>query len=782
MNRNLLFIFFILTGTSFGVLSQTKGLQLSPQPGLHEGLKTIELQIEKGYRILYTIDGSDPKDTENEAVKRVYRKTISTPKNTVFRFLIIAPDYSREEFVASYFVERKHTIGVISVVTNPAYFFDSLEGIYMMGCCADTIDPYKGANFWKKEEKPTNIEFYEPDGTCAFNQSAGIRIFGGFSKALRQKSFAVFARKKYGNNRFEYPLFSGRPFKKYKNFVLRNAGGDMIRTHIRDVFATQLVKETGLLMQEYRPVSVYINGEYWGKYNMREKINEHFIKNHFGYPKDSLIIMRHNGDYQHGPPEDYRKFTEKLKEIDVNKKEDLDYLDRKIDIDNHILYNICEIYTGNGDAGGNIRYYKSMRDTAKWRWIFYDLDQGMNITDPERHLYNSLIDFTTYKDEIWPNPPWSTLIIRKLFESDSIKAVYINRFLDLIHTTFKAERALNLLEHLVDEVKEEIPYHLKRWGVPEKKYKQSLDGLKLFIEKRPELLIEHIKERFDLSKTTKINITAPNKEEGFVWFNSLQIKEDYEGVYFQEIPVFLEANPRFDYDFVKWNDNDSSKTRYFQVNDDKKELRAIFKHKPFSHYYGKIIISEIDATQSDDKKSDDWIELFNNSKDTIDISNWSLRDEKDGHVFFFPEGAKIFPKEHLLVLQNEENWKEIYKTDTLKTIGSFYFGIGYKSDKIRIYDNQSAIVDKVNLSVFDKKEEGFLNYVKRDYRKSGLESNNWILEQPSPGEYSSYYNKLLKREEKDLFIKNIFLLIGCISALILVVVFFVSLLRGRVFR
>lgn len=769
-------LFYILIFCTSIVQAQVKidGFNLQPSGGIHPDLKEITFEVADDIKVYYTTDGRPATYSSNHLRTRTYQ----IRGNTVFRFFVVDENGKKHTFSQTYITNRHYSIPVLSIVSDPNHFFDSLKGIYEKGCCADTINPYMGANFWMKWEKPVHMEYFNEKGEQVLNQGCGVRIFGGYSKAMPQKSLALFARDKYGDNRFRYPVFPNNDLKKYKNIVIRNAGGDMMGAHIRDVYATQLVKETGLLIQEYQPAAVYINGEYWGKYNLREKINEHFIKAHFGYPKDSLIIMRHNADHQHGPPGDYRKFIKKLERLDLSKYDDLQYVHNKIDIMNYLTYNICEIYTGNGDAGGNIRYYKSMSDTAKWRWIFYDLDIGMNINSSNEHEYNSVFDFTTKKNEIWPNPPWSTLIIRKLLENDSIKNLYINRFSDLLNTTLKRERGLALIDYLTDEVKDEIPFHLKRWRITEKRYEKSVNDIKIFAENRPAALFEQLKERFDLDEIyhLKIEWNKEDNKKGFVQLNTLNIKEEFNGKYFKNTPIYLTANPRFDYVFVGWEGlDDNNQTIKLSNDKDTLVIRPVFKKRAYSPIKGKLVITEIDAVQNNN--SADWIEFYNLLDTILELGGFQLRDAKDEHVFIFPKDIQLEPKKHIVVTQNIDSFCTVYDCDSIYVIGSFFFGIGKNTDKVRIYDKKGMLIDKVSLKNLDGEELEGMNWTKKEYRIIKFHPENWMQETPSPGLKNQYYRKLLKQEEKDKKNKIMFFYTGIGTGTLAIILFFVYFVR-----
>jgi len=769
--RLVFFFIYAVVSTVYGQIS------ISPKGGNHYGLREVNIDYPSDYKAYYTLDGSTP----NKRSTSVPGK-IELGGNTVLRFLFIDKEGKQFEQTHSYIVEKKHTLPIVSIAGNPAYFFDSLEGMFEMGCCADTVSPYFGANFWKKKERAVNFEFFEnaPKNKDAnVNQIVGIKTFGGFSKAMPQKSLAIHARNKYGSNKLKYAFFPQLPFKKYKSLILRNGGNDMEGAHIRDVLATQLMKGTGLFYQEYRPVIVYINGKYWGKYNLREKINEHFIKAHTGYHKDSLVIMRHNADKQYGSPSDYRKFISKLANLDMTIKENVDYVASKMDIRNYFLYNIAQIYTGNGDAGGNIRYYKHVSDTAKWRWIFYDLDATFNINGSNEVLKNSLVNFTTLKDESWPNPPWSTLIIRKLLENDSLRFLYINDFAFYLNDIFNSKNVNTVFNNLTTEIDSEIGFHLQRWGISRKKYNQHLNYIEEFIIKRPKILITHLQNRFNLPAITQLSIHY-EKEKGTVIFNGKPVKSNFKGVFFQGIPVHYKVVPNYDYEFAGWhNSKDIQSDVYQMITDDKFIIAPKLRERRKSEFAFKVIITEIDSYQKNNKHGD-WIEIYNRTDKTIDVSNWILKDSQDDHHFVFPSQQFIQPNDFLILAQDKEAFEAFFKQAKVDVIGSFGFGLGANKDIIRLYDAQGRKVDYVDLKDMQDLDVSDTTTIHiKDVHKIENTIDNWVTEKYSPGkrgENSEYLerSKINQRKKKLLFFYSGFL----ISSLLLLF-FSVSLWRRK---
>ena len=381
--------------------------------GVYLNAQSIKFNTSDGHKVYYTKDGSKPSTYSTSYNGEV----INIDKPTVLRAVFYKGGIPVGSSTQSYIIGREFNMAVVSIAVEYDDFFGYGRGIYVKGCCADTVPPYQGANFWRGWERQVNIEMYEPDNTLAFNQGAGARIFGGFSKGLPMKSLAILAKEKYGPKKFKYPIFPNKPIQKYNSFVLRSSGGDFNMTHFRDALLTDLTEPIDMDIQAYRPCVLFINGEYWGVHNIREKLNEHYLAENHGVNKDSVDLLKHRGDAQEGSTKQYNKLLAYLNKTSFESNEKIRELNTMMDIDNYINYNQTEIYVDNGDAGGNIRYWREQKEGARWRWILFDLDLSFGIGSRVAYKENTLYQMTRLSNEKWPNPAWATLIIRKLLKS-----------------------------------------------------------------------------------------------------------------------------------------------------------------------------------------------------------------------------------------------------------------------------------------------------------------------------------------------------------------------------
>ncbi len=173
---------------------------------------------------------------------------------------------------------------VVSLVIDPKYLFDPEVGFYR------TINDQERGLKW---EHPAQIEFFELDGDLGFSADINTRINGVVSRTFPQKSFRIIADIDYQpENTINYALFPGNTdqienqlITEYDTLILRNSGTEKYRTLIRDAMIQSLFQHTSMDMQSYRPSILYLNGTYWGIYNIRERIDEAYISHHYQIPR-----------------------------------------------------------------------------------------------------------------------------------------------------------------------------------------------------------------------------------------------------------------------------------------------------------------------------------------------------------------------------------------------------------------------------------------------------------------------------------------------------------------
>ncbi len=317
-------------------------------------------------------------------------------------------------YTQTYFVDpdlsAKYTLPVISLVTQGDNLFNEEDGIYVPGVHYDANNPEWTGNYFEKGddwERDVHITYFEEDGEVGFSQDAGIRIHGGKTRQAAQKSLRLYARSEYGKNSFDYPLLPQRDEDEYKRFVLRTTMGDWGKeTMIKDALAQDICSDMELEYQDFRPVIVYINGEYWGIHTLRERVDKHYLASNFEIDDDDVEIKKWTNL-------DYDNMIDFITGNDLSISANYDVVRQQIEIENFIDYYIAEMFFSNSDwPANNIKVWRQ-KPSGKWRWILFDLDAGFRSRDFNMMEYATLDDSSITS---WPNPPYSTFLFRHLLK------------------------------------------------------------------------------------------------------------------------------------------------------------------------------------------------------------------------------------------------------------------------------------------------------------------------------------------------------------------------------
>jgi hypothetical protein len=512
------------------------------------------------------------------------------PKATVLRVRAFSigdempsPTITRTYFLGSHFY-RRHSFPVLSLVTDGAHLFDDQTGIYVAGAGYD--GDWQNANFSQRGrdwERPVHIELFETDGSLGFAQDAGVRIHSGSSRRAAFKSLRFYARTDYGDDAFDYPLFPAEPYESYRRFIARNSGTDHEFTLFRDAFMQRFVAHLRFDTQAYQPAVIYINGEYWGIQNIRERYDHHYLHRTYGVDPDNLDLLTNDREVKEGCSTHYDQLLDHILLSSLESPHALDHIHTRMDLDNFIDYQVAQIYLNNTDwPGNNIDFWRLRTDAyipdapyghdGRWRWMVFDTDFGFwqyNGAGGDRFRdhpgYNTLAFATAAGITHWPNPDWSTFLLRSLLKNQSFRFSFINRFADQLNSAFLPQRALTLINEMAAALQPEIAAHIQRFGRPQSlsSWNVHVERMRSFASQRPNHQFDHILSHFNLPGTYRLTVNLDAPAHGNLRVNSLLIDPASPGVrnpafpwtgrYFHAVPVRLEAIPDPDYRFARWH-------------------------------------------------------------------------------------------------------------------------------------------------------------------------------------------------------------------------------------
>jgi hypothetical protein len=670
----------------------------------NQGQISVELSTpDESATIYFTTDGTTPTMDDFN-----YGYSIPLTSTTVIRARAFLNGWLPSETESKTYIfgeDEAEGLPVVFLSTDPSTFFDEDTGMYVMGPNASWDFPYFGANFWEDWERLIHFEILETDGS-GYAANAGVKIFGGWSRAFPQKSLSIFSRSYYGPSTFDYTLFPDSGIDSYEAFVLRNSGNDWESTMLRDGFITSLTNDLDIDHQQYRPAVHYINGEFWGIQNIREKVNEHFIASHHLISSDNIDLLEFEGEAIHGTNTDYMNLLDYIENNDMNDPLVQTALENWIDIESYMSYQAFQIFIDNRDwPGNNIKFWRDHRVGGKWRWILYDTDFGFSIWESNAYTHNTLSFALEPNGPGWPNPPWSTFLFRRMMDNDHFKYSFINIYCDLLNTVFQPNYLISHLDSIANNIEEIIPVHRARWynngNWPNStvNWQSRINTMENFSTNRRSYAINHIKNEFDLPNIAQTSLNIVPEGAGSIQFNTLKIIESgWNGYYFPTIPIEARAIPNEGFQFSSWLEfPDSNATILVQVTDPF-TLTAVFI--PTNLSSGTTVINEINYNSSDDYNSDDWVELINPGEIEIDISDWILKDDDNSHGYTIPDETVIQPNNYLVLAKDMDLFSSSYP-DINNVIGPFDFSLSGGGDQVRIFDNAGVLIDSVQYDDID---------------------------------------------------------------------------------
>lgn len=519
----------------------------SKESGSYDKSFKLSLHAPKGSKIYYTTDGSEPdvssvggsvKDTvpaklptneykqtitvknrdndENRLCSKVnipymydpteyynngpfYPEVSAVPKATIIRAMAVDEKGNTSKTVTkTYFVDKNlaevyKNASVISVVTDPDNLLSEEKGIYRYG---------NWENSGTEWERPAAVTYFEEDGTIPFETTMGMRIHGNYTRRWGQKSLRFYFREELGlKNLKGYQLIpgavnaDGKPTKKYKRFILRNGGNEYAYSKMQDVFIQSLVSDRAFTTQSSRPCVLFLNGEYWGLYNLMERYSDNYLEEEFGVDKDNVVVIK-NDELDEGKEEDFALYEQlqAMADLDMSLTDNYEKFKKMVDIQSYLDYYATEIYIGNKDwPDNNVQLWRTREDDGsdygdtKWRYMLYDTEYSMNLWGQDNNGNTNRLQEARNKDALFD----------ALCKNDSFKQSLADTLMDLADKNFKSADAAKKLDAMAAVYRPLMEQYKKRFGNGD--VDSRVRDMKSFMANRKSQIKKHIQESLSIT-------------------------------------------------------------------------------------------------------------------------------------------------------------------------------------------------------------------------------------------------------------------------------------------
>lgn len=638
-------------------------------PGLHEGSQIVELACAtEGAKIYYTLNGDAP----SPETGTLYNGPIAIEKTTVLRARAYKEEMLFSEILTGSFILPEENFNdckalgerlpIVSLSANNEDLFSDMLGMYVKGTNGSTKGCYAVPyNFQQDWIRSANFE-YILDGKVVDNQEVEIGVYGGCTRIHVAKSLKIKANKRSGKNKMNYTsFFAGRSYKKVKSLALRNGGNgySYVVPRWRDMFIQHLADGMNLDKQVAQPVSFYLNGTYYGMMILTERTDEDYLYHNYGLDEEEIDLLSVNSAGYHievGTKDAYNEMINYASK-NYDKAEFYDQMEKMMDVDEYVDYQILEQYVGNTDWVSNNTKIWRKRDGGRFRWIVYDTDFGLSKATA---VDKDMIQFAT--SEKGTEPCWT--LLKSCLKNEDFRWKFLDQYLDRLENQFTDERIDTKLDSIWNMTKRDMCATIKRSGFLDcpgnpDSYDLEIEKMRTFAKERKGYVVEQLKKDFGLGDDTviiKVRTVFPNDETpdfSFLLNKRLHKELKYNAWAFSGERLKVEPEVPYGYKISRWEINnvavkneDGSKyleeTLTSKAESGEWKVTIYFEHDPNCVLPDHLCLNEIcasnETTLDENGEAPDWIELYNGGDQAVDLAGMILENETKALRCTIPSG------------------------------------------------------------------------------------------------------------------------------------------------
>lgn len=392
---------------------------------------------------------------------------------SILSFLVKAHHLNKSIFVKpkqlTYIKDNSSKLPVVSIIVNQDDLFDTYKGIFVLGK-QSWIE--KDNQFYKKYwdrnanyklrggecYKKAYFQYFE-EGELKNELICDLAVSGNATRSFSQKSIKLKSNKIYNQQKFKYNFFGEKGLSKYKSILLRQSGNDNKKTLFADLLMQSLVFKNNVLTQQGKPVNVFINGNYWGVYNLRERYDKYLIAKKENVKTSEITILEGSGALlKKGIEKEqlaYKSFIDSLAQLDDVSNEVVEEIGERINLNSFMDYIFYETFYGNRDwLKTNNMWYKA--GDKKWKWLLNDLDYALTYLGPNNVNFN-------YFNLLNQSNSYTAKLFKVLMKNNDFKLTFkdvLQQDLKLMYQNNRIETTFNQLKNNIEK---DIVWQTNRW-------------------------------------------------------------------------------------------------------------------------------------------------------------------------------------------------------------------------------------------------------------------------------------------------------------------------------
>lgn len=545
--------------TSAGVTNEVVSSRLnevffSHDAGIYEKSFSLSLSAREGYTIYYTTDGTDPSLATNRN-RKTYTGAITLNDTSAMGWGPLtrswgAPSVSTQ--IGGHVIKAYATNGTEStdVFTNTYFITDDLSkyGVTIMSISMpkDEVIGTKGFynNFLLDPGQITGgrhrgvgiLEVFDPNGNRVGNSRVEMAVSGNGSSGWGMKSLRIYF--KGINNQdaglqsdLNYDVFGGlakdawgQAITSFSRLMIRNSGNDCGTSYIRDAYMQRVCGGLNVDIMASASTLVFINGEFWGVYNLRERYSPEYVESHYGVNKDNVTVIESDYSQVHtntnadfvvssgveGDQDPFNEMVQYMRDHNLGNQEYYDHVASLMDVDSFIDMWVTRLFFVARDwPENNIKVWRNKNPDdpsgfdTKWHFTLLDLDMGL-----------SFYDFTTERENFfWAFNSGSVCgtMMRSLMQNEGFRTKFILRYYEIVNDHLTVDHMSEEFEKLVAERDPLMPLQQGRWncdaGFTVSRWNQEVGKIRQFISGRQPYAMAHFYAHFGISEEDIENIS-----------------------------------------------------------------------------------------------------------------------------------------------------------------------------------------------------------------------------------------------------------------------------------